>query len=66
VAPSKEVIPIIEKVKTQKGIQLEHQTVDGANHFFENKTDELMAVVDTYLDKRLDPKKSSRSKNCKA
>ena len=59
VAPAKDVISVIEKVKTQKGIQLEHQIVDGANHFFENKTDELMDVVNTYLDKRLGPKETA-------
>jgi len=47
-------------VKAQKGIQLEHQMVEGANHFFENKVDELMTVVDTYLDKRLGPKEITR------
>ena len=53
VAPHKEVMAVIEKVKTQKGIQIEHQLVDGANHFFDGKVDELMTTVDTYLDKRL-------------
>jgi alpha/beta superfamily hydrolase len=56
VAPIKDVMSVIEKVKTQKGIQIEHQTVEGANHFFEDKTPELMGVVGTYLDKRLGPK----------
>jgi alpha/beta superfamily hydrolase len=40
-------------VKTQRGIQLEHQIVEGANHFFDGKVEELMTTVDTYLDKRL-------------
>jgi alpha/beta superfamily hydrolase len=40
-------------VKTQRGIQLEHQLVEGANHFFDGRVDELMATVDAYLDKRL-------------
>lgn len=53
VAPAREVISIIEKVKTQKGIIIEHQSIDGANHFFENKVDELIDVVGTYVDKRL-------------
>jgi alpha/beta superfamily hydrolase len=53
VAPYKEVMAVIEKVKTQKGIQLEHQLVEGGNHFFDGKVDELMGTVDTYLDKRL-------------
>ncbi len=53
VAPVKEVISVIDKVKTQKGIKIEHQTIAGANHFFENKVDDLIAVVGTYLDKQL-------------
>jgi hypothetical protein len=28
--------------------------VPGANHFFENRVDELIAEVGTYLDRRLD------------
>ena len=53
VAPVKEVIGVIEKVKTQKGIQIEHALVDGANHFFDGRVEELMGTVETYLDKRL-------------
>jgi uncharacterized protein len=53
VAPVKEVMSVIEKVKTQKGIQIEHQAVEGANHFFDGRVEELMQTVDTYLDKRL-------------
>ena len=44
---------MIEKVKTQKGIQIEHAVVEGANHFFDGRVDELMTTVDRYLDKRL-------------
>src|SRR5262245_2684368 len=55
VAPVKEVVSVIEKVKTQKGIQIEHATVQGANHFFDGKVDELMETVNGYLDKRLGP-----------
>jgi hypothetical protein len=53
VAPSQEVISVIEKVKTQKGIKIEHQLIEGANHFFEDRIEELMATVGTYLDRRL-------------
>jgi alpha/beta superfamily hydrolase len=56
VAPAREVIPVIEKVKTQKGVIIEHQMVEGANHFFDGKVDELTQTVDTYLDKRLGAK----------
>jgi alpha/beta superfamily hydrolase len=53
VAPVAEVMPIIEKVKTQKGIKIEHAIVPGANHFFENRVDDLIETVEGYLDRRL-------------
>ena len=53
VAPIKEVMGLIEKLKTQKGIVIEHATIPGANHFFENRVDELIAEVGAYLDRRL-------------
>jgi alpha/beta superfamily hydrolase len=43
----------IEKLKTQKGILIEHATIPGANHFFENCIDPLIAEVGAYLDRRL-------------
>jgi alpha/beta superfamily hydrolase len=55
VAPVAEVMPIIEKVKTQKGIKIEHAIVEGANHFFENRVDQLLDTVSEYLDRRLGP-----------
>lgn len=52
VSPAKESISAIDKVKVQKGIKIEHQTIPGANHFFEGKMDDLMATVGGYLDRR--------------
>ena len=45
---------LIDKLKTQKGIVIDQQIIEGANHFFEGKVDELMGVVGGYLDKRLE------------
>lgn len=53
VAPQADVLKLVERLKTQKGITIEHATVDGANHFFENKLEPLMNTVGAYLDKRL-------------
>jgi hypothetical protein len=53
VAPIREVTSVIEKLKTQKGIAIEHAVVEGANHFFEDRVDDLIAKVGIYLDKRL-------------
>ncbi|MEJ8574684.1 alpha/beta hydrolase [Microbaculum marinum] len=44
---------LIDKLKTQKGIVIDQQIVEGANHFFENKVEELMGIVGGYVDKRL-------------
>ena len=53
VAPVNEVIAVIDKVKVQKGVKLDHETIAGANHYFENRVDQLVGTVGTYLDRRL-------------
>lgn len=53
VAPVNEVIATIDKVKVQKGVKLEHEIVEGANHFFENRVDQLVDKIGLYLDRRL-------------
>jgi alpha/beta superfamily hydrolase len=52
VAPDN-VVALVERLKTQKGIVIDHQVIAGANHFFEDKMDDLMGVVGSYLDRRL-------------
>ena len=46
---------LVDKLRTQKHITIHHDTIPGANHFFEHEMDELMGSVDKYLDMRLDP-----------
>jgi alpha/beta superfamily hydrolase len=53
VAPLKEVLALIEKLKTQKGITIEHAVIANANHFFEDCIEYLNETVGAYLDKRL-------------
>ena len=55
VVPLKDVQGLVDKLKTQKGIVIEQQVIEGANHFFDTKVDELMGVCNAYLDKRLGP-----------
>ncbi len=50
-----EVDKLVDRLKTQKGIVIDHQVIPGANHFFENHVDELMTNIDCYLDQRLAP-----------
>lgn len=44
---------LVDKLKTQKHITISYETISGANHFFANEMNELMGVIDTYLDMRL-------------
>ncbi len=53
VVPGAAVLKLVEKLKTQRHITIEHQTIPGANHFFQNEMDLLMGAVDGYLDMRL-------------
>ena len=52
VAPPNSVQKLVDKLKTQKGIVIEQQIVEGANHFFEGKIDELTTRSADYLDRR--------------
>ena len=52
VAPPASVQKLVDKLKTQKGITIEQQIVEGANHFFEGKIDELTMACAEYLDRR--------------
>ena len=44
---------LVEKLKTQKAITIEHTVIEGAGHFFENELDQLVRMVNNYLDLRL-------------
>jgi len=44
---------LVSKLKTQKGIIIEHKVIPGANHFFQDKIEELTKTCSIYLDKRL-------------
>src|SRR5512134_2700052 len=53
VAPMEAVQGLVDKLKTQKGIVIDHALMKGANHFFEGSVDELMETCANYLDMRL-------------
>ncbi|TFF27615.1 alpha/beta fold hydrolase [Jiella endophytica] len=53
VAPPRDVQTLVDKLKTQKGIVITQKTMDEANHFFTDQTDELIGECADYLDRRL-------------
>ncbi|HHG90456.1 MAG TPA: alpha/beta hydrolase [Devosia sp.] len=52
VAPPDSVQRLVDKLHTQKGITIEQQIVQNANHFFTDKGDELIERCADYLDRR--------------
>ncbi|MGI9381744.1 MAG: alpha/beta hydrolase [Methyloligellaceae bacterium] len=53
VVPTEAVAGLVERLKTQKGVVIDHRIIPGTNHFFEGKIEELMELVNSYLDERL-------------
>jgi alpha/beta superfamily hydrolase len=63
VVPSNSVGELSQRLKTQRGIKITHQVVPGANHFFENKTDDLKEAVGAYVDARMEQAEIDRAKD---
>lgn len=49
--PHSRVEALVEKISKQKGISIDINLIDGANHFFSTHLDEAMASLDGYLTK---------------
>ena len=53
VTPPVEVERVVSKLRTQKGIVIDYEVVDSANHFWSEHLPEVETRVGGYLDKRL-------------
>ncbi len=53
IAPMAEVQKLVDKLKTQKGIEITHEIIPEASHFFENQLDEMVARVEGYVGARM-------------
>ena len=53
VVPRDDILKLVDKLQTQRNINIEYKNISGANHFFENKTEKLTNEVNKYLDSRL-------------
>ncbi len=49
--PLAAVNKLAQKLSSQKNIKIDYRVVEGADHFFSNRADELAAIVDTYLNR---------------
>ena len=53
IVPSVEVERVVSKLRTQKGIVIDYDLVEGANHFWVDHLKEVETRVGGYLDKRM-------------
>ena len=53
VAPKADTQKLVDRLKSQKGIEVHHDLIDGANHFFDNKVDLLNSKISQYIEKVL-------------
>ncbi len=49
IVPQEPVDKLVEKLHLQKGIDIDQRTVSGANHFFHEKTEDLMAHIHDHM-----------------
>lgn len=53
IVPTESVVKLIEKLRTQRGITIDHRTLPGANHFFRGCINDVEREIDDYLDTAL-------------
>ena len=54
VVPPSDVEKVVSKLRTQKGIVIDYEVVEGASHFWAENMPDLEQRVGAYLDKRLE------------
>lgn len=50
IVPEASVTRLVNKLSSQKDIKIDYRRLEGANHFFNEKSEELGRIVDDYLD----------------
>jgi alpha/beta superfamily hydrolase len=55
VSPEADVQKLVDRLNAQRGIKITQVKIEGANHFFDNHTPELIQNIEDYLDMRMPP-----------
>ena len=50
---------LVNKLRNQKGIRIDFETIEGSDHFFTNHLATLQSYVNQYLEQRLQPFRQS-------
>ena len=53
IVPGEDVDKLAAKLKAQRGITVTHETVEGANHFFETRLEGMVGTVKDYVRQRM-------------
>ena len=48
--PQDQVFKLVEKLRAQRGIEIDYNIIEGANHFFTGKEKELEQSIRAYID----------------
>lgn len=49
IVPAESIEKMMEKMQVQRGIEIDHRVIDGANHFFQNNVETLMKHVHDHM-----------------
>ncbi|MEC9433690.1 MAG: alpha/beta hydrolase [Pseudomonadota bacterium] len=52
VAPPSDVLKLVDKLKTQRGIEITHEVIPGAGHFFDKQLEQMTGIVEGYVQSR--------------
>lgn len=55
VSPTESVVKLVNKLSQQRGITIDFNVIEGADHYFGTAIDELEEISEAYLNKRLKP-----------
>jgi hypothetical protein len=53
VAPPGDIVKLVEKLRAQRGIEISHEVLPDAGHFFDNQLEEMTARVEAYVRARM-------------
>ena len=46
------MLKLVDKLKTQRGIEITHDVIPGAGHFFDKQLEEMTGKVERYVQSR--------------
>ena len=52
VVPEMDVQKLVDRLRSQKGIKIDYEKIEGANHFFDNHEAEVVEAVKDYVERR--------------